>query len=156
MRRATVALSLASALLSSACVNGLNFKVDKRLSITAPHEDDTVSLPFTLSWTMRDLEADRQFGIFVDQSPLPPGKNLKELRHEDATCEAACTLPEYLALRGVYTTTNTDLAIKAFPVGNDDKKTHRITVVLLDSQGTRVGESAWNVDFRVRDKETLP
>lgn len=154
MRRPLVALGLASALLSSGCVRGdLNFKVDKRLSITSPREDDTVSLPFTLSWTMREPEAGGQFGIFVDQAPLPPGKNLRELRQDDATCEGDCTLSEYLALRGVYTTNSTALDIKAFPATSDDDEAHRITVVLLDSQGTRLGESAWNVDFSVQDQK---
>ena len=83
-------------------------------------------------------------------------KIARELAGYASAAEAARALDvveaSYFAQRGIYTSTSTELLIKALPPG-EDHETHRATVVLLDSQGTRFGESAWHVDFRVPEQE---
>ena len=163
MRRGLSSLCLVPLLACSACVpQGLNFKVDKRVEIGAPRNDAVVSFPFTLRWSVRDFdvvepgtpvrEAAGYFAVFIDSTPMGPGKSLHALREKDATCEGDCTDATYFAERGIYTTTDTRLVVKELPPG-DDKKTHRATVVLLNSQGARMGESAWHVNFRVPEQE---
>ena len=165
MRRALAALALLPALACSACVpQGLTFRVDHRVKITAPRNEAKLSLPFTLRWTVNNFDVVQPgsavrngagyFGVFVDTTPMAPGKNLDDLRNEDASCDgdSDCTPESLLASRGIYTTTSTELVLKSLPPAKD-KKSHRATVVLLDSRGTRIGESAWRVDFRVPDQE---
>ena len=165
MRRALAALLLVPALACSACVpQGLTFRVDHRVKITAPREDAMVSLPVTLKWTVNNFEVVEpgsavrkgagHFGVFVDTTPMAPGKDVDDLTSDDASCDgdADCTPESLLASRGIYTTTSTELVLKSLPPGKDGEN-HRATVVLLDSRGTRIGESAWHVDFRVPDEE---
>jgi hypothetical protein len=163
VRRAAAALLLA--LLATACVpEGLSFKVDKRLTFTAPKERSTVSLPVTVSWTMRDFsvagpgqQGDGYFAVFVDESPMPPGKGLHWIARKDSSCRESdgCPDAEYLNTRGIFTTTKTSLTLSQLPrTGREEDKRerHRVTVVLLDPSGKRIGESAFELAFDVNRK----
>lgn len=163
-QRVTVAclvLSLCAAL--AGCVpDGLAFRTDQRLTIVEPEDRSTVSLPVTIDWDIRDFdieapggevrEDEGYFGVFVDTTPMPPGKPLRWIARKDNSCREAdgCPDEEYLAARNIYTTTETELTLDQLPrTTNDDdrRERHRVTIVLLDASGTRIGESAFEVAF---------
>lgn len=164
-----LALSLVLAASTSGCVaSGLDFRVDDRLTITAPQDRSQVTLPVTLTWTMRGFTVvppgspgtsrDRgYFAVLVDRAPQPPGESLTWFARGDSRCRPADGCPDasYLTARGVYTTTEQHLTFKQLPRPADNlkgKERHSLIVVLLDSSGRRIGESAFHLDVIVRRK----
>jgi len=158
-------------LLVAGCVpQGLAFRIDDRLTITSPENRATVSLPFTVSWEMRDFtvvgpggspagDKAGYFAVFVDQAPQPPGKKLSWIARKDRTCRPAdgCPDAEYLATRHIFSTTDTHITFQQLPRPSGDskrKERHAITVILLDPSGRRIGESAFQVDV-VLDRKAL-
>jgi len=154
----------------SGCVpQGLAFKVDDRLTFQSPEDRATVKLPVTLDWDIRDFEITEPggeprkgagyFAVFVDSSPMPPGKPLSWIASKDNSCRKSdgCPDEEYLLARGIYTTTDTELVIEQLPrsLDEDRRERHRATIILLDASGTRIGESAFEVAFDV-DREATP
>ena len=163
-QRAAVAclvLSLCGGL--TGCVpDGLAFRIDDRLTILEPEDRATVTLPVTIDWDIRDFDVVEPggdpredagyFGVFVDTTPMPPGEPLSWIARKDNSCREAdgCPDAEYLAARNIYTTTETELTLEQLPrTTNDDdrRERHRVTIVLLDASGTRIGESAFEVAF---------
>ena len=151
----------------SGCVpQGLAFKIDDRLTFQSPKDRATVKLPVTLDWAIRDFEISEPggeprkgagyFAVFVDSSPMPPGKSLSYLARKDNGCRPAdgCPDKEYLLVRGIYTTTDTKLVIEQLPRSSaeDRRERHRATIVLLDASGIRIGESAFELAFNI-DRE---
>jgi hypothetical protein len=166
-RAIAVGLAAVASILLSGCVpQGLSFRVDDRVDITAPKDRAEVTLPVTVSWTVRDFTVDKSgapgakdtgyFGVFVDRAPQPPGKPLSWVARKDRTCRASdgCPDDEYLAARGIYSTTDTHITFEQLPRPSNDhqKERHSITVVLLDPAGKRIGESAFQVDVTVLRK----
>lgn len=147
----------------TACVpQGLAFRADQRLSFVSPEDRSTVSLPVKVDWDIRDFEVvdpgqpvgedEGYFGVFVDRAPVPPGEPLSWIARDDDDCRAAdgCPDEEYLAARGVYATTETEMVFEQIPrtnvrAGQDER--HRVVVVLLDADGRRIGESAFEIAF---------
>ena len=174
-RRPATALVLAGlcAALTGCVPQGLAFRTDTRLTIIEPEDRESVSLPVTIDWDIRDFEivgpgsdvegeGDRDagyFAVFVDGTPMPPGKSLRWVARKDTSCRPAdgCPDEEYLEARGIYTTTETELTLEQLPqTGNDDRRErHRATIVLLDAGGSRIGESAFEVAFDI-DREAQP
>jgi len=164
LSRTTLAV-VGGALLVSGCVpQGLSFKADKRVEIVRPEERSEVTLPVTLEWTVRDFDlktspADSggSFAVFVDRAPIPPGERLTWLARNDSTCKTKPNCPDaaYFAGLGVYETTDTRLEIKDVPgsaprSGRRDR--HRAVIVLLDSDGKRIDEIAFDVIFDLKRK----
>lgn len=146
-------------------LENLNFRVDDRMEITAPESRALVQQPITVSWTMRDFAirargsepASRDagyFALFVDRAPIKPGASLDAVASGDRVCEIDPKCPDraYLRDRNVYTTTDTSFRLPqlANGSGSDEIYRHSITIVLLDTSGRRIGESAWQIDVRVR------
>ncbi|HEU5033269.1 MAG TPA: hypothetical protein VFT62_00765 [Mycobacteriales bacterium] len=164
-----VALTAVVAVLLGGCglthLQDLNFRVDDRLHFTSPENRATVHQPLTVSWTMRDFRIAAQgsepasdgagyFAIFVDRAPIRPEQTMKAVAHGDRFCEQSPRCPDtaYLAQRQVYTTTKTTFRLPQIPnlVGSQEKlQLHSITVVLMDTAGHRIGESAWELDVRI-------
>ncbi len=163
-RRRTTAcavLSLCGAL--TACVpQGLAFRTDQRLTFVSPEDRSTVSLPVTLDWDIRDFqvvepgrrvaEDEGYFAVFVDRPPVPPGEPLSWIARDDEDCRPAdgCPDDEYLNTRGVYRTTKTELVFEQLPRTTDRedrRERHRAVVVLLDADGKRIGEFAYEIAF---------
>lgn len=174
-RVATTLMALALAATVPACVSdGLAFRTDTRVEVTSPEDRSEVTLPVTVSWTVRDFEVvepgepagvstDQEagyFGVFVDRAPQPPGEPVAWVARDDPSCRAAdgCPDAEYLALRGVFETTDTSITLSQLPQASAESRTrerHTVTIVLLDPEGRRIGESAFPVDFIVdRDATT--
>jgi hypothetical protein len=167
--RPVVRTVLGLALLTSAgcatSLSGLDFRTDKRLSFTEPHSREQVKLPVHLTWTMKDftvVAAGSQpptktagyFAIFLDGTPIKPGQSMRAEAHGDPTCESnpKCPSRGYLAERQIYTTDKTSYVLhNVLPLSNNDQRVqlHAAVVVLMDTSGRRIGESSWEIDFRV-------
>lgn len=150
------AVLLAAATTAGCATRGLAFRVDDRIDIVAPDDNDEVTLPVTLEWTARDY--DGRFGVFVDRSAPPPGKPLSWIARGDDECENTPGCPDeaYFAQRGAYATDGHSLVIERVLNQRQDGRrcsTHEATVVLLDEDDRRRGESAWAVTFRVCEPE---
>lgn len=155
MRR--VALVVAVALLTSGCaVSGIAFRQDDRLSFVTPDDRAEVTLPLTVEWEVEDFEVGDgagSFAVFVDRAPQPPGKTLDWLARDDDSCRAddGCPDAEWFAERDVFPTTERSLTIERLPARADDRRElHEVTVVLIDEDGRRIGETGWSLEFQVQ------
>lgn len=152
-------------LLSSCTIHGLSLMVDDRLTFVAPEDGQAVGLPLTIDWQIEDFEIGRTpqpadasvdrgyFAVFVDRSPQPPGEPLTWFARDDEACrrDVGCPDQAYLEARGIHTTTDTSFTIDVLPRPADDRRRemHEVTVILLDPDGERIGESAWRLRFEV-------
>ena len=160
-RRSVALLLVGLALLASSCADGLAFRHDRRLKITSPEARSRVSLPMQIEWRIQDFritgadgssdEGAGYFGLFLDRTPVPPGKPLTWIARDDRRCAQTpgCPDPVYLADRHVYSTDQTTFTFEQLPDLNtySGRETHEVTIVLLDGMGNRIGESAWYVTF---------
>jgi hypothetical protein len=157
--------------LLSACVpatSDLLFRQDTRLRFATPQPRHEVKLPVRLTWEIKDFrvvepasEPPRRdagyFAVFVDRVPIRPGQTLEAVAKDDQACLKSPTCPDrtYLEQRQVYTTTATSLTLaQVYPFAHthDRLQLHTATVVLMDASGHRIGESAWEIQFRLRQK----
>jgi hypothetical protein len=160
LRRMIALVGLAAS--TAACVpKGLALVQDQRIDIVAPKARTTVNVPVTIRWRVegfritghdqRAAEDAGYFGVFVDTSPVPPGKALSWVAHDDRRCRSTPGCPDatYLADHRTYATTSTSFTLDVLPDLNtySGHELHEVTVVLLDGTGHRIGESAWYVDF---------
>ena len=139
-----------AASLSACSVSNLQFVKDNRLHVVAPPQRALVRLPVAISWKMQG--AGRRFAVFVDRAPVRPGQSLTAVADRSCRASPGCVTASYLARRGVYAVTGYELTLTQVADVNSYQsvQTHEATIVLLDSAGRRVGESAWYVDFRLR------
>ena len=165
MKARLAALVLTLGAVAPACaVDGLAFIEDRRVEIVSPGYREIVDLPVTIDWditnegTGTELGAGTAFGVYVDIDPQPPGEDLDYFGRNDPTCRAdeGCPDEKYLRQRGIYTTTGTEISFPNLPIApgvdidRGDPDFHDITIVLLDTDGRRIGESAWATIFEVR------
>ncbi|HVA61551.1 MAG TPA: hypothetical protein VNG13_13590 [Mycobacteriales bacterium] len=165
LRRRVLWLALLTLSASGCAVSNLSFVADKRLTVTSPKAQQLVGLPVTLRWTIKDFTISAPnsaaasatsgyFAIFVDRAPIRPGQTLKAVGSGDPACvhTPGCPDTTYLADHQVYTTTATSLTLTSVNSLNTYQQVqlHEAIIVLLDASGHRIGESAWYVDFRVR------
>ena len=167
---------LASALVAlgvltcSGCVDlePMLFVKDDRLQFTAPEDYALVELPLRLEWEMEEFEVlDRgqtpaptedagYFAVFVDRAPVKPGETLEAVANGDPVCEdnPGCVDRAYLKAAGVYTTREPSLTLRLVKALSSREKIqlHQATVVLLDSEGRRIGEHAWFRQFKLENK----
>ena len=132
---AVVAVAAVAAGLTSGCGATLQFVQDHRLHITAPRSLATLSAPVTVSWTTKDIgPSASRYGIYVDRSPVRPGQLVAD------------------SAPSSYITSVPSISLAQLPnvSGYGKTRIHEVTVVLVDRTGHRVGESAWYVDFRLR------
>lgn len=161
-----IAAALAALSLSAGC-GDLAFRVDDRLTITAPSDRALVELPVTVSWVVRDFKIvtpgstsaakdQGYFAVFVDRAPVPPGKPLEWLARADDDCkrDQGCPDANYLASLGVFTTTDTSFVVeRTLRHSGSSKDRHQVVVILMDAEGRRIGESAYRVVFDVKRKQ---
>jgi hypothetical protein len=146
------------ALLASSCsTSGLSFKKDERVEIKTPSDREKVTLPVTVSWTVRDFDVpeDGSFGIYVDRAPQPPSQTQAWLVRDDIRCKRTPGCPDeaYLAQLEAHTSTQTSFTIDRLPLPAETaqrrREFHDVTIVLLNPEGERIGESAFTVQFEV-------
>ena len=161
-RRGGLRILLGLTLLMPACIpEGLAFVQDNRLEILSPEGHADVDLPVTVEWEIEDFEITGPdgtaeddagyFGVFLDATPVPPGKSLEYVARDDRQCVRDPNCPDvvYLSDRNVYSTTETEITFKHLPdlETATGRETHEVTIVLLDGTGHRIGESAWYQTF---------
>ena len=171
-RRMGLARLIAAALALSAltgCVNvsQLAFTNDDRLSVVSPDDRALVTTPFTIQWRIADFRIAKPgseaptkdagyFAIFLDRAPVKPGKTLRDVAKGDSSCKRIPTCPDqaYLADRGVFTTTGMSLQLDVVPAlaSKDKVQLHSVIIILLDTEGRRIGESAWRTEFKLRKR----
>lgn len=172
-RHAAAAVGLAAVgLLATGCsvdLDRIAFRSDDRLHFTASDDGALLSEPVSLRWTMKDFAITRTgapsrdsgyFAIFVDQAPVEPGLGLDAVAEDDPACQADPTCPDrqYLAARQIYTTTDMAFTLEQVAplTGSaEDIQLHDVAIVLLDTNGRRIGESAWDLSFKLRKRPTL-
>jgi len=147
-------------------LHDLSFRVDKRLDFVSPPSRAKVHQPVTVSWTMKDFRVAPlnpeetpsrdvgYFAVFVDHTPIKPNATMKSVASGDPACQSdpKCPNKAYLRQHLVFTTTETSIKLPLIPdlTNNKEKyQLHRITVVLMDTSGHRIGESAWELDVRI-------
>jgi hypothetical protein len=146
-----------------------DFVRDERLAVQAPKDRAEVRLPLTVRWSAEDFRvvgadgsssADRgRFAVFVDRPPMAAGQPVSSVAEGDDDCQETpgCPDRDYLERNGVYVTDRTELVLEDLPElrrrpGAPDR--HQVTLVLIDGQDRRIGESATVVDFTVRRDST--
>jgi hypothetical protein len=91
------------------------------------------------------------FGVFVDTTPIPPGKTVAWVARDDRSCTSVPGCPDetYLADHHTYQTEETSFTMEQLPFldAYGGHENHEVTIVLLDGKGRRIGESAWYVAF---------
>lgn len=159
--RALAVTGLTSLVISSCAINGLSFVQDNRLSIRSPASLSTVTLPFTLSWTMKDFTTGTNtieggndyFAVFIDHQPMPPGAGLRSVADDACRATPGCPDLTWLQQHYIFLTTGTSLTIDALPrllpvnSRKGTKEDHQIDIVLMSGKNRRLGESAWDVEF---------
>lgn len=155
-RLRTVLTTAVAVLFVSGCaVNGLSFVRDTRVRILTPEANETVHLPLEIRWSAEDV--DGKFVVFFDRSPMRPGQTLLSLVSKNDPCRAERDCPdiEWLADRDIYVTERTTLRVDRLADRRDTSRArdrHDLTIVLLDNEGRRAGESAFTREFIV-DRE---
>jgi hypothetical protein len=144
------------------CARAPLFTADRSLRFVAPVQMSTVIAPVEVSWRTDHLPLHAaQFLVFIDTPPIHPGQNLRAIASGDPSCvpKAGCPNAAYLAARDVFITTRDRVSVPFVAAlsgleGHDSLAIHQLTVVLVDAHGTRVGEYAYTVQFRVRQTTT--
>ena len=96
------------------------------------------------------------FAVFVDRAPIKPGRTLEDVGNGDPLCEdnPGCPDKAYLEAEGVYTTYEPTVTLELVKALSSKEKIqlHQVTVILLDSEGRRIGEHAWFRQFKLENK----
>jgi hypothetical protein len=171
MARGTAVLVVAAlALLATACgvahPSELAYRTDKRLTFTSPKARALVQTPIDVRWNINGFAVEQPgsgppsanagyFAVFVDRAPIKPRETMRVIANKDEQClhRPGCPDESYLEDRQVYTTTQEGLTLDQVPPIAGDKERlqlHIITVVLMDTSGHRIGESAWELDVRMK------
>lgn len=144
------------AALSGCAVDGLTFVKDDRVRIQHPGDGDSVTLPFDLTWTVTDF--DGSFAVFFDRPPMRPGRDLLSLVDDTDPCRAlpGCPTTSWLNERDIYITDGLSTRVERLRDNSRSdhaKDRHLASIVLLDDQGRRVGESVYIVEFFVERED---
>lgn len=149
-------LLVAMTLLPACAINGLGFSNDHRVKIVSPKNRAEVQLPVTIDWTAPGLELTEEgpfFVVFVDRAPIRPGQTLRAVADDTCNRTPGCPDLDYLRDRYVFLTKSTSLTLDVVPSRGGQrtgaKESHEATIVLVDAEGRRMGESAYTVEFFV-------
>jgi hypothetical protein len=163
MNRIAKAIPLLLLVAGGCTTQGLAFVQDRRVEIVEPGGRERVDLPVRVAWEVTDdnlrteLQSGTRFGVYVDVDPQPPGQPLEYFARDDKRCQASSTCPDerYFRQRGIHTTTATEITFPTLAIApgvdldRGDPDFHEMTIVLLDDEGVRIGESAWSITFEV-------
>ena len=122
----------------------LAFRDDDRLRIVRPGDRDRVTLPLTLEWK----GSASLYAVFVDRSPMPPGKDLEWLARGDDVCQRSSSCPDraWFNAHGVFLSETDSVTIPAIPSSSGRRERsdggHRFVLVPLAAGGRRSTESA--------------
>ena len=135
----TVLLVVSAAV--SGCADGYLFRNDHRITIETPGSFATVRQNVTVRWAATDFQAPRdgRFAVLFDLSPPSPGDTLADIPPLERQFVKVVDTTQVQAPTFVHDSTATG------PLQDH----HEVTVILLDPQGRRIGETAGYVEFDV-------
>ena len=140
-----------AAVLSLAGCGGLEFRHDAHVQITEPASLARVTTPVHLRWTGTLRSGGRTFyAVFVDSLPVHPGQNLRSLAGPTCAGVRGCVDLAWLNRHFVFLTDRSQLDLETLPIlgtPKGDPDAHTATVVLVNRDWQRLGESAWSVTF---------
>ena len=143
MHRLLSVVLVATCVALTGCADGLLFRNDHRVIVVSPDNFATVSQPLTIRWSARDFSApaDGHFVVFFDVSPQSPGETIDGFtplqRVSIKTVDAnEVTAPTFRPDEGAPAAT---------------RNHHEVTVILVDTSGRRIGETAGFVEFDVAE-----
>jgi hypothetical protein len=131
------ALAIALTVASTGCsMHGLIFHDDHTIDVVTPNSNSDVTLPFTLTWQLKNGTAEpAAWAVLVDRTPPAPGKALPEDR------------------TGIRVTHATDLVLRTITPHTsgtrEERNRHEIVIVMLDAAGHRTSELSGYVEFKV-------
>ena len=138
---------------SQFAVDGLALRADRSISITTPESRAEVSAPLTVTWTDRTPKPGGSYLVLIDRAPMPPGETVDWFAKGDADCAATPSCPDelYLARRGITEAATTEVEIAIVPpLKNSRSGTfHELTIVRLDAEGRRDGETSATTQFEL-------
>ena len=129
---------------TAGCTDGLAFRQDKSLKITAPLNSELVSEPLVVTWQLAPRPSEvKSFLIFVDRAPQPPGQTIDHFKVDNRS--------------NIYASSGTSVEIPAFEAASTGPKNrrnrHRILIISLDADGQRIGEGSAHVEIDVFREE---
>lgn len=132
----TRALVCALVLLTAGCnADGLAFRNDNLVTVTTPTEDASVGLPLEVTFDVA-AEADATgYAVFLDRTPQRVGAELPEDRFNIIVTDEPRVVFTEVPITG------------SGPAVDRDR--HEVTVILVDADGRRVGETFDFVEFRI-------
>lgn len=146
--------------LAACGTSDLAFSKDESVKVVSPSNRSTVRLPVQIRWRTPGLFKQTgdgpYFAVFVDRAPVQPGQSLRAVADDSCNRTPGCPDASYLRDRYVYVTKDRSVTLDAVPkksgqrVGADDS--HDATIILVDGNGRRIGESAYNVQFTVKGR----
>lgn len=137
-------LVLLLALTALACGRDLQFKRDDRIEVQHPENFAEVKEPVTVRWTARDFDpqTDGSFLVFVDRAPMPPGQTIEYFNRRNRDNIIASDRPQV-----------TIEVLESRPAAPTvEQNRHFVTIVLVDTEGRRIGETSGSVEFDVIKK----
>lgn len=134
-------------------------RADSRLSMVSPEPLEEVELPMTVTWETVDYElADgAQFAVFLDKGFPAPRRDVRltlcseqgKLPPQPGELRAPCKDDR----ENVFFTTDTSITFDCFEprfhAGRRRQNEHTVSVILVDENLKRIGETATAVTFRV-------
>lgn len=112
-----------------------------------------MTTPLHVEWTDSAPRPGGSYLVLIDRSPMPPGETVRWFAKGDDDCAATPTCPDelYLARRGVTVATSTTVDIAIVPplTGSREGTFHELTIIRLDADGRRDGETATTTQFKV-------
>lgn len=159
------ALALLCTVMAAGCgFSNLSFTTDTRLHFVTPKSRALVQTPLQLAWVINNFQVvppgttpvsshSGYFAVFIDRAPIRPGQTIDVVADKSCRRTPGCVNAGYLADRGVYVTSAENVTLKEVASLNSYQKVqlHEATVVLMNSAGHRIGESAWYLDFRMKE-----
>lgn len=141
---------LASAVLTGCAVHGLSFVQDDRVEIITPEQNEIVELPLEVRWSVK--EYDGSFAVFFNRAPMRANRPMIDVVPEDHPCRADpdCPDAQWLADRHISITDEPRLVVEHLPdlrTGRTTRDVHELTIVLVDEDARRIGESAFITEF---------
>jgi hypothetical protein len=141
--RRVALLALGLVALAGCRSHDLAFRDDDRLRIVRPGDRQRVTLPVTLEWS----GSASLYAVFVDRSPMPPGKDLDWLARGDDACKRSPSCPDraWFNAHGVFLSETKSVSIPAIPSSSGRRARsdggHRFVLVPLRDGGWRSTES---------------
>ena len=166
-RAALLGMTVVVLTVLSGCGGTYQFVQDDRLHFISPKNHSRVNRPVTIQWSISGFTVGKPdgqrskssglFAVFVDRSAVKPGQSLYKIIKKDAACldkGPTCLDATALADHYVYLTDQTSLTIEQLPrvASSGSIETHTATVILVDGAGYRIGESAWDLNFKVKKR----